>query len=196
MSAAKDPPEDPQTVETATAVHLLFCVAHDWESDRDAAVAELERKLAYLEQYAGSPGFRQRHGQRIGVVRMQAPRPLPSVVTQLMNERGIEVEVENAEHPEPGLRCAACGRRRLREDQVSMTENGWACPSCFRAWNLLQGVGRPPRRRLLSRFSPWMRLALLAGLAILCLLALCHEVPRFLQMNDAIRTLTQPGSSP
>lgn len=152
-------PDIEETVETDVGIHLVFRVALDWETEREQAVAQMERKVAALQEYAASPAYRERFGPRPAVLRMRTPRPPPSVVEVVMNEAGVEVEVMVRPVPEKEIRCAICGRHGLEEQKVLMTNHGWACPSCFRAWRIFgetqaqrpaagERATRPLRRRL------------------------------------------------
>jgi hypothetical protein len=134
-------PDAEELIETETAVHVVLRVAQDFAAEGEAAVAEVQRKLAALRQHIASPAFRARHGDRVAVLRLRTPTTPPSIVVHLLQEEGVELEAEDRPRAAPGERCALCGRTGLWEDQVSMTEEGWACPSCFRAWGLRQQRG-------------------------------------------------------
>jgi len=142
--SAAPAPDIEEIVETDVGVHLVFRVALDWETEREQAVAEMERKVAALQDYGASPAYRERYGQRPAVLRMRTPRPPPSVVEVVMNEAGVEVEVMVRPVPEKEVSCAICGRQGLEEENVLMTSQGWACPSCFRAWRI-SGEKQAPR---------------------------------------------------
>lgn len=164
------PPDATELVETDSAVHVVLRVDADWEREREAAVAELERKLAALRAYIASPAFRERFGARTGVLRLRTPTQPPSIVGHLLGDAGVEVEAEDRPRAEPGARCALCGRDGLWEDQISMTEGGWACPSCFRAWTLQQDARQPrvgslPGERRLPGWAWTLGLALLLAVA-------------------------------
>ena len=60
-----------------------------------------------------------------------------------MAEAGVEVEVMVRSLPDKEMHCAICGRQGLEEQKVLMTSHGWACPSCFRAWKLLEETQAP-----------------------------------------------------
>src|SRR3569832_427461 len=88
----EDDPELAAVIETPHWVHLVVRVENDWDTARDAASAEVEAKTEAATRYARSAAFRTRFGGRIGVVRVQSPRPAPSIVGALLTEKGIELE--------------------------------------------------------------------------------------------------------
>lgn len=135
-------PSIEEVVATDHAVHLVIRVTSDWEAGREAAVAELEDKVGAAERYAASPAFRARFGERIGVVRARLAHEPPSVVRPVMEERGIELEVLGTS-PGGDRGCELCGRRGFGAEQLLLSDHGWACPSCARAWTLRkEGGGR------------------------------------------------------
>ena len=70
-------PEITSLVSTDMAVHLIIHIDHDWETDRQAAVAEVERKTQAATAFAASPAFKARYGARIGVLRVQSAGVAP-----------------------------------------------------------------------------------------------------------------------
>lgn len=195
MARAQDDPQElpelEETVQTEQAVHLIFRVTRDWDTQREQAVAEVERKIAALTEYAGSPAFAARHGARLGVLRLRTPRQPPSIVTTVLGERGVEVDAPDAEGQRagPGQTCASCGRQGLSEAQASMTDAGWACPSCFRAWTRLREKSGPQPLRVpsLSFISTRVRIALFLVFIALCVLGAGYELMRLGQVDRAIR---------
>lgn len=180
-------PEVAALVETDDAVHLIVRIEHDWDAAREAAVAEFERKCDAAEAYAGSAAFRARFGSRIGVVRAQSPRPAPSIVTHLLEQRGVELEDLSAPAADPGERCASCGRTGLRTEQAQMTDRGWACPACARAfWVRSQPrLGKPPRR--LPRLPLGVYMVLIAVSAISFVLFFYRQFQLLNHTNGIIR---------
>ena len=180
-------PEVAAFVETDDAVHLVVRIEHDWDTSREAAVAEFERKCDAAEAYAGSAAFRARFGSRIGVVRAQSPRPAPSIVTHLLEQRGVEFEDLSAPAAEPGERCASCGRTGLRPEQAQMTDRGWACPACARAfWVRSQPrLAKPPRR--LPRLPLGVYMVLIAVTAILFVLFFYRQLQLLNHTSGIIR---------
>ena len=192
---ATEHPDVAEFIETESAVHVVFRVDRDWAGEREAAVAETERKLGALRAFIASPAFRGRFGARTGVPRLRTPRQPPSVVVQLMTEAGVEVEAEDRPKAYPGERCVLCGRGGLWEDQVSMTERGWGCPSCFRAWSLQQDarlprVGRLPGER---RIPGWAWTLGLLVLLALCVYGAYWTLDRMNGMNQVIRSHLPSG---
>lgn len=188
MTAAAVPecPEIQELVLTEHAVHLIVRVGGDWEAEREATSAELERLTGAATAFANSPAFRARYGSRIGVVRVQSQKAAPSVVSHLMAEQGIELEELTAEKPEAGERCHFCGREPLSVEQASLTDQGTACPSCFRAWTLQNQpqLMKKPRR---FRIPPRLVLPLIAVLSLLFFAGLFYEFRRLNNMNSIIR---------
>ncbi len=184
-------PEVHSVVTTPIGVHLVLLIEGDWETQREAAVAELERKTQAATAFAAGPAFKARYGERIGVLRVQSRAQPPSIVAHLLSEQGIELEhlgpadadkAAAAEHQ----RCSFCGRDHLSVEKALMTDSGWACPSCFRVWNLKnepQLLQKPRRLRLPPRFI----LPLIAGLAVLFAVFAYYELTRLNGMNQIIR---------
>lgn len=179
-------PEIHAVVPTEHAVHLLVQVGGDWEAEREQTSAELERLTSAAAAFASSPAFRERFGSRIGVVRVQSKSAAPSVVSHLMAEQGIELEDFSAERPEGGERCHFCGREHLTVEEASLTDQGTACPSCFRAWTLQNQpqLLKKPRR---FRIPPRLVLPLIALLSLLFFAGLFYEFRRLNNMNSIIR---------
>ncbi len=205
-SPIPDCPEIHSTVTTELGVHLILRIDKDWDADRQAAVAELERKTQAATAFAASPAFKARYGTRIGVLRVQSPAAAPSIVAHLLSEQGIELELlpgadagpQSADGPassDPDAKadadadapaCSFCGRQHLPTDKASMTDSGWACPACFRVWTLKaqpQLLSKP--RRL--RFPPRLILPLIIALAVLFALGAYYELRRMNSMNRVIR---------
>ena len=184
-------PEIHATVTTDHAVHLIIQVVQPWATEREAAVAEVERKTQAATAYAASSEFKTRYGTRIGVLRVQSPEPAPSIVAHLLTEQGIELEYLNAAPtaaPEgsPPIVCSFCARPQLTTEQAQMTDTGWACPSCFRAWtikNQPQLRLKPRRLRIPSRLV----IPLIVLAAALFALFLYSELSRMNSMNSVIR---------
>lgn len=139
MSTAAPAPPVPEvpaiedTLVTPSAVHLVVRIDRDWEADREAAVADLEDKIAAADRYADSPAFRALHGDRLGIARVRVKVEPPSVVRAVMEERGIELEVIGA--PARGIcECELCHRGGFADEQRRLTDGGWACPTCASAW--------------------------------------------------------------
>lgn len=167
-------------------VHLIFRVRGDWEAQREACVHEAEERAAAAQAYAQSAAFRQRFPGRIGVVRMQTDEAVPSIVASVFAERGIEIEDLSAPVAEDGPRCSFCGRDKLTPDQAAMTDGGWSCPSCFRAWTLRTQpqLGRPARR---IHIPPWLLWSTLVVLGLLFLYGVGNELRYLTHMNRIIR---------
>lgn len=179
-------PEIAEVVTTDHAVHLIVAVRGDWAAEREATSAELERLIGAATAFAASPAFRERFGSRIAVIRAQSKSEPPSVVSHLMAEQGIELEDQSAPRPEGGERCHFCGREHLTEEQVSLTDEGSACPSCFRAWNVKnqpQLLEKPRRLRIPPRLV-WPLVALFS---LLFFAGLFYEFRRLNSMNSIIR---------
>lgn len=188
-------PDIEETVETDVGVHLVFRVALDWETEREQAVAQMERKVAALQKYAASPAYRERFGQRPGVLRMRTPRPPPSIVDVVMTEAGVEVEVMVRPVPEKEVRCAICGRQGLEEQKVLMTSHGWACPSCFRAWRLF-GETQAPKPTAEERATRTIRRRLPLVIVLLALvLILIGGYLKLRQWQEVKRQLLLPWRS-
>ncbi|MBL9004827.1 MAG: hypothetical protein JNJ46_11305 [Myxococcales bacterium] len=169
-----------------TSVHLIVHVRGDWGAQREARVREAEERTETALAYARSAAFRTRFPGRIGVVRMQTDGAVPSVVASVFAERGIEIEDVSAKAPEDGPRCAFCGRDKLLPEQAAMTDGGWSCPSCFRAWTLrTQPQLDTPRRRII--IPPWLLWSALAVLGLLFLFAVGNELRYLTHMNRIIR---------
>jgi hypothetical protein len=193
MTASPIPecPEIHAIVTTDHAVHLILQVVHPWASEREAAVAEVERKAKAATAFAASPEFKARYGARIGVLRVQSPEPAPSIVAHLLTEQGIELEPTGPKPPagpddadRPA--CSFCDRTELTTEQAAMTDSGWACPSCFRAWtikNQPQILQKPRRLRIPSRLV----IPLIVLAAALFALFLYSELRRLNSMNNVIR---------
>ncbi len=182
-------PELHAVVTTAIGVHLILLVEGDWETQREATVAELERKTQAATAFAAGPEFKARYGERIGVLRVQSPMQPPSIVAHLLEEQGIELEHLGAADGGEALEqqhCSFCGRDRLPVDKALMTDSGWACPSCFRVWNLKNEpqLGKKPRT---LRLPPRFIIPLIVGFAVLFAVFAYYELTRLNGMNQIIR---------
>ena len=56
------------------------------------------------------------------------PEP-PAVVVQVLQERGVEVEVEGRPRPEPGQRCELCARTGHEDFEDSFAALAFAPPA-------------------------------------------------------------------
>lgn len=192
-------PEVHAIVTTDLAVHLILRVELDWEAQREDAVAELEKKTRAATAFASSPAFKSRYGARIGVMRVQTTHPPPSIVAHLLSEQGIELEPPDltaqaaqvaaaASAPDAADRpsCSFCPRAGLAADRAMMTDHGWACPACFRAWTLKNEpqLGQAPRR---LRIPPRFIVPLLVALAVVFAVFAYYELTRLNGMNQVIR---------
>ena len=172
---------------TQRAVHLVVAVAGDWEAARAETVAEAEQRCEAAQDFADSEAFRVRYSGRVGVVRLQTQHPPPEIVLQVLTERGVEIEV-TSEPPQGDKTCALCQRSHLTEQLVAMTDEGWACPSCFRAWLLLQEDRKKPRgEKLLARLSSRLIYPLLGVVVALFVLGVLYELRRLNQAHHIIR---------
>lgn len=169
-----------------SCVHLIVHVRGDWEQGRSQRVEEAERRTQQAQTYARSPAFRQRFESRIGVVRMQTDGPVPSIVASVLAERGIEIEDLSVPPRADGPTCSFCGRSQLTEEQAAMTDSGWGCPSCFRAWSVKNQpqLDKPPRRIHIPARVLW---PLLVILGLLFLYAVGNELRYLTHMNRIIR---------
>lgn len=187
-------PEIHAVVATDLAVHLILRIDLDWERQREEAVAELERKTAAATAFAASPGFKARYGARIGVLRVQCQHAPPSIVEHLLTDQGIELEhlrpaPANPPVGEPAAEaqsCSFCGRERLPPEKALMTDSGWACPACHRAWTLKTQpqLGHKPRR---LRVPPRLIVPVLLVLAVVFAVFAYYELVRLNGMNQTIR---------
>jgi len=137
---------------THHAVHLVVQVAGDWEAARDETVLETERLCIIADTFANSPAFATRFPNRVGVIRLMVQHAPPDVVKQVLFERGVDIELEG-ETRTGTIACAFCQRTAFSDQQVSMTDQGWACPSCFRAW-----VKKTESARIKPKRPLWKRL--------------------------------------
>lgn len=191
MTASPIPehPEIHALVTTDHAVHLILLVEYSWTTAREAAVAEVERKSQVATTFAASPAFKARYGSRIGVLRVQSREPAPSIVAHLLTEQGIELEHLDAVSAEPEAdrqSCSFCDRTRLTSEQAQMTDSGWACLACFRAWtikNQPQLLVKPRHLRVPSRLV----IPLIVLAAVLFASFLYSELRRLNSMNNVIR---------
>ena len=173
-------------ITTEHAVHLVIRVRDGWDSAREELVAEVEARTRAATAYAASPAFKQRFGTRIGVVRVQSPSPAPSIVSHLLTEQGIELEDLSAEHPADGETCVFCNRQKLRSDEGGITDSGYACPSCLRAWSVKTqpDLLRKPRS---FRIPPRLFWPLLIAAIALFAFGVYYELTRLNTMNRVIR---------
>ncbi|HRI50894.1 MAG TPA: hypothetical protein PLW65_11985 [Pseudomonadota bacterium] len=196
-------PEIHSTVTTELGVHLILRVDKDWDADRQAAVAELERKTQAATAFAASPAFKSLYGTRIGVLRVQSPAAAPSIVAHLLSEQGIELEQLPASAADPqgtpaesqgvpaptsadAPGCSFCPRQHLPTEKATMTDSGWACPACFRVWTLKNQPQLLTKERRL-RFPPRLILPLIIAVAVLFALGAYYELRRLNSMNRVIR---------
>jgi hypothetical protein len=187
-------PEIDAVVTTEIAVHLILRLHRDWEHDREATSAELERRTQAATRFAASPQFKARYGDRVGVLRVQTTSPAPSIVAHLLGEQGIELEQPEPSPAtdaadaaaEPGSACSFCDRRQLRSDQVTMTDRGWACAACHRAWSLKSQLAVLDKPRRL-RIPPRLIVPLLVCFGVLFALGCFYELRRLNSMNRMIR---------
>ena len=194
-------PECPEIFETVTtpfAVHLILRVDARWSTQREAAVAEVEKKTQAATAFAASPEFKTRFGARIGVLRVQSSEPAPSIVAHLLTEQDVEIEELGGElggklgtdGPSDAaaerLTCSFCHRANLTSTQAAMTDSGWACPSCFRAWTIKSQPQLLKKPRNL-RIPPRLVVPLIVLAAALFALFLYSELRRLNSMNSVIR---------
>jgi hypothetical protein len=185
-TAPTDCPELDALQENSACVHLLIRLRGDWAAQRPALVEAMEQRTHAALAYANSAAFRQRFGDRIGVVRVQTDGAVPSVVAAVFSERGVEIEDLSAARPSDGPTCGFCGRTQLSTEQATMTDEGWSCPSCFRAWNVKAQpqLAKPPRRFFIPPQILWPLLALVA---LLFLVGVAIELRHLSHMNQIIR---------
>lgn len=169
---------------TKQAVHLVLTVAGDWEENRASTVAETERLCDLAEEFANGAAFSGRFPDRIGVLRLLAKHTPPDIVRQVLAERGVEIEADGGRDV-----CALCDRKNICEPDISMTDEGWACPSCFRAWRKRQET--TPRSRgadkLVQKLSNKLVIPLVLAVASLFALFVLHQLRRLNQANSNIR---------
>lgn len=183
------PPEASAIVSmlrTKHAVHLVVSVDGDWDGARAETVAEAERYCDAAQAFADGDVFRTRYPGRVGVVRLLTKYAPPDIVSQVLTERGVEIEVTSASQQGDG-RCSYCHRDKLSDQQVSMTDEGWACPSCFRAWLLRQQSDKPRERSIVSKLSSRLIFPLLLVVVALFILGVLHELRRLNQASNIIR---------
>lgn len=183
---ASECPELDELRVSSGCVHLILHVRGDWDSGRSERVAEAERRTGAAARWAQSASFRRHYDRRIGVVRMQTDGPVPSIVASVFAENGIEIEDLSLPPASDGPTCAACGRVQLREEQAAMTDDGWNCPSCFRAWNVRAqpSLGKPARRFFIPPRVLWPMLLLLG---VLFIYFVGSELRYLSHMNHIIR---------
>jgi hypothetical protein len=167
-------------------VHLILHVRGDWEAGRGERVAEAERRTAAATRWAQSASFRSHFERRIGVLRMQTDGPVPSIVASVFAESGIEVEDLSLAPASDGPTCVSCGRSQLREEQAAMSDDGWNCPACLRAWNVRAqpSLGKPARRFFIPARVLY---PLLLILGLLFIYAVGNELRYLSNMNRIIR---------
>lgn len=191
---AKSGPDEPSDVDgiaalrvTAQAVHLVLSVPGDWDTARAETVAETERLCDGAEQFAQSESFAKRFAGRTGVLRLRTLHPPPEIVRQVLTERGVEIEVQG-EASQGDKCCELCKREQLGDQAVSMTDEGWACPCCFRAWLAHQDASRRPRAgNLLGKLSNKLIFPLLLIVVSLFVIGVLYELRRLNQANNIIR---------
>lgn len=191
-------PEQPEISEILVcdlAVHLILHIEGDWDGARQASTDELNRKTQVATAFARSPAFAAKFGARIGVLRVQTRHQAPSIVASLLHEQGIELEPTANALPttdsEPPQTCCFCARGPLSAEQAQMTDSGWACPSCLRAWTVKQQpeLMRPPRQLSIPR-KLWLPLAILVA-ALFCI-GTYLELRRLNRASNIIR-MHMPG---
>ena len=190
-SGTPDSPSDVKDIfalrVTAQAVHLVLSVSGDWESARADTVAETERLCDEAERFALSEAFAKRFPGRTGVLRLKTQHPPPEIVRQVLTERGVEMEV-TSESSTGDKTCELCQRSKLSDQAVSMTDEGWACPCCFRAWLARQDAGRRPRAgTLLGKLSNRLIFPLLLIVVSLFVIGVLYELKRLNQASNVIR---------
>lgn len=189
--AGRDIPSDIDGISalrvTPQAVHLVLASSGDWEAARAETVAEVERLCDLAEAFAQSGEFARRFPNRSGVLRLVVQHAPPEIVRQVLTERGVEIEVA-AESKTGDKSCELCQRQGLSDQIVSMTDEGWACPSCFRAWLARQDASRRPRAAsLLGKFSNRLIFPLLLVIVALFVMGVLHELKRLNQASNIIR---------
>ncbi len=127
-----------EIIETPTAVQLVFHVRRDWLAEPDEAAQEMAWKSERCAAWLRSPEFKQRYGMKPGVLVMKAARQPPADVMTDAARLGCDVEVGRialAGEAAPSLsRCAVCGRDGFANPEMSVTERGLTCPTCFSSW--------------------------------------------------------------
>ena len=188
--SSQPPAEVPAIVSvrvTAQAVHLVVSVDGDWDLARSETVAEAEQRCESAQEFAESERFRNRYPGRVGVVRLVVKHAPPEIVREVLTERGVEIELLG-ESASGDKTCALCKREKLAENVVSMTDEGWACPSCFRAWLLHQEqAGKPRSKSRLSMLSSRLIFPLLLVVVALFVWGVLHELKRLNQAGNVIR---------
>jgi hypothetical protein len=179
-------PDIDEVKTTDHAAHLIVRLKGDWTTAREATTAEVEHRTRAAADYARSPAFATRYSPRIGVVRVQSAEPAPSIVSHLLSEQGIELEVLSAERPADGPSCSFCGRERLNPEQASITDSGWACPSCLRAWNVKAQPELLKKPRQL-RIPPQLLWPIIIFVTLLFGIGVYYELGRLNKMNRIIR---------
>ncbi len=183
---ARECPELDELRVAAGCVHLILHVRGDWEAGRSERVAEAERRTQAAQTWARSASYRARYGRRIAVLRMQTDGAVPSIVASVFAESGIEIEDLSLPPAPDGPSCVSCGRTQLREDQAAMSDDGWCCPACLRAWNVRAqpSLAKPPRRLHIPARVLWP-LLLLLGVVFVYLVG--NELRYLSHMNRIIR---------
>ncbi len=189
--AGGDVPSDIEGISalrvTAQAVHLVLSSSGDWESARADTVSEVEGLCDRAEAFAQSEAFARRFPNRSGVLRLVLAFAPPEIVRQVLTERGVEIEVAS-ESKSGDKACDLCQRQNLSDQVVSMTDEGWACPSCFRAWLARQDASRRPRAStLLGKFSNRLIFPLLLVVVALFVMGVLYELKRLNQASNVIR---------
>jgi len=189
-AVAEHPPSEVSAIDsmlrTRHAVHLVVSVNGDWDAARAETVAQAESRCESAQAFADGELFRARYPGRVGVVRLRTQHAPPDIVSQVLTERGVEIEVIDSS-AQGDSRCSFCGRDKLQEQLVSMTDEGWACPSCFRAWLLRQQSERPRDKSVLSKLSSRLIFPLLLVVVALFVIGVLHELRRLNQASNIIR---------
>jgi hypothetical protein len=170
-----------EIVEQAHSVQLVFHVRRDWLAEADEAAQEVAWKSDRCAQFLRSPDFRQRFGMKPGTILMKSARHPPGDVLAQLARLGAEVEVGTiplAGQSASLVSCAVCGRSGFVNAQMSMTERGLTCPTCFNAWSNQQALAYPQSGSLTPARSPgWIAARVIIGVTLVVLLNVlrhCH----------------------
>ncbi len=169
-----------EIVETPTAVQLVFHVRRDWLAEADDAVAEANRKADACRRFLLSPDFKARFGQKPGTLVLKATRQPPGDVLADMARLGADVIVGNlpvlGDGGQPTVSCGVCGRGGFLNHQMSMTERGLTCPTCFNAWSMRANAAAAASANSLSGSSTlwWRVLIAVCVFVIPAMIRACH----------------------
>lgn len=166
-----------EIVDTPTAVQLVFHVRRDWLGDADEAMAEAYRKADACRRFLLSPEFKARFGQKPGTLVLKASRPPPGEVLADMARLGADVVVGNlpvlGDGGMPTVACGVCGRGGFVNTQMSMTERGLTCPTCFNAWSM-RASNAADSGSLSGGFQWWRILIVVFAIVIPAMIRACH----------------------